>query len=179
MFKRVAFALLLALFPSPAFTQPAAVPGAFAPLGFLIGDWSGDGTADVGSGSGSDSFHLDLQGQALVRRSHAVYPAKDGKPPYTYDSLMIVYSDPAYQLLRADYFDNGGRIIHYTYAPSADALVVQFVSDAVPSAPRFRLTYRSRAGGTLLAVKFEMAAPGSESFSKTLAEGVLSRVAPK
>jgi hypothetical protein len=106
MFKSaaLALALVLACLPVASFAQTTAVPPAFAPLGFLIGEWSGDGTSDAGSGSGTDSFHLDVQNQILVRRSHASY-SKDGKPATTYDSLMIVYSDPAYPQLRADYFD--------------------------------------------------------------------------
>jgi hypothetical protein len=70
-------------------------------------------------------------------------------------------------------------VIHYSFVPSADAQVAQFVSDALPGAPRFRLTYRERAGGKLLAVKFEMAPPGSTAFSVTIADGVTSRVAAK
>jgi hypothetical protein len=175
----LAFGFLCVFAPASASAQSAAVASAFAPVAFLVGDWTGDGTSDAGSGSGTDSWKIEVQGQLLVRRSHAVYPPKDGKPGLTYDSVMYVYNDPAYPQLRADYVDGGGHVIHYTLAPSADAQLVQFVSDAIPAAPRFRLTYRLRSAGSQLSVRFEMAPPGSSAFSVTIADGLDSRVAPK
>jgi hypothetical protein len=175
----LALGFLCVFAPLSAGAQTAAVPAAFAPVAFLVGDWTGDGTSDAGSGSGTDSWKLEVQGQLLVRRSHAVYPPKDGKPGLTYESAMYVYSDPAYPQLRADYIDGGGHVIHYTLVPSPDAQLVQFVSDPIPSAPRFRLTYRLRSGGSQLAVKFEMAPPGSSTFSVPIADGIDSRVVAK
>jgi hypothetical protein len=59
----------LVLFCAPAQADVSAVPAAFGPVAFLIGDWTGNGVTDAGPGSGSDSFKLDLAGQVIVRRS--------------------------------------------------------------------------------------------------------------
>jgi hypothetical protein len=177
MLQRAFLVAFLALLPTLAAAQPASVPTPFRPVLFLIGDWSGDGSADVGKGTGADSFHFDVGNRVIVRRSHATYTSADGKVT-SYQSLMVIYNDAASSQLRADYYDDGGHVIHYTFVPSADSQVAQFLSDAVSGAPRFRLTYRSRAGGTLLAVKFELAPPGSDAFA-TLAEGVMSKTATK
>jgi hypothetical protein len=165
----------LAAFASSASAACAdPVPAAFAPVAALLGDWAGSGTSDAGPGTGKDSFTLDLQGHVVVRRSHAEYPGKDGKP-VVYDALMVVYQEPGSPTLRADYYDNG-HVIHYSLAPGSDPNVVRFVSDAKAGMPSFRLTYTVAADGKTLGVKFEVAPPGGGPFS-TVAEGTDRRVA--
>jgi len=166
---------------TPAFADvarpAAAVPATFSPLQFLLGNWSGAGTSDAGAGKGYDTFALDLDGFAVVRRSHAEYPGKDGKAPVTYDALMVVYKDPAAAQLRADYFDNG-HVIRYTLQSGTDARVARFVSDAAPGTPTFRLTYTGSDDGKSLDVTFEIAPPGSTTFS-VLAAGRDTRIPAK
>ena len=173
MFLKMAVAAFaIAALPLAAAAQ--TVPTAFAPLSFLLGEWSGAGTSDAGAGSGSDTFRFDLQGNVVVRRSHAEYPGKDGKPGIVYDALMVVYADPAHDGLRADYFDNG-HVIHYALVPGTDPLVARFVSDAPPGVPTFRLTYTGVRTGKTLSVKFEVKPPGATAYA-TIADGVENRV---
>jgi hypothetical protein len=89
---------------------------------------------------------------------------------------MIIFPDPAGAGLRADYFDSGGHTIHYQVVPGADAHVARFVSTAQPSVPRFRLTYTLAADNRTMHITFELAPPGSDAFSTTIAEGIDTRV---
>jgi hypothetical protein len=92
-----------------------------------------------------------------VRRNHASYPARDGKPASEHDDLMVVFVDDG--KLRAEYWDSEGHVIRYeVQAPAANRLV--FVSEARAGAPRFRLTYVSPAAGRL-ELTFEIAPPGA------------------
>jgi hypothetical protein len=163
-------ALAFATSSLPVAADPV-VPIAFAPVAFLLGDWSGDGTSDAGAGSGSDSFRLELGGHAIVRRAHAVYPAANGAPETTYDGLMIVYPDPSLPAgLGADSFDSGGHTIRYGLVAGTAPNVAQFLSLGTTSRPTFRLTYELHGAG-VLDVRFELAPPGSATF-QTVAHGV-------
>lgn len=177
MVSKSAFATAFALALLPAAAPAAPVPPVFAPVAFLLGDWTGSGTSDAGAGKGGDTFRLDLQDNVVVRRSHSEYPGKDGKPGVVYDALMVIYKEPAHAELRADYFDNG-HVIHYSLAAGSEPNVARFVSDAHPGEPVFRLTYGGAADGKTLEVKFEIEPPGAPAFS-TLADGVERRAPAK
>ena len=136
------------------------------PLLWLIGDWTGAGGGQPGQGSGDFSFHQDLQGQVLIRKSFSEYPATAGKPAYRHDDLMIIYS--AGKDFRAEYFDNEGHVIRYAIGASSDGSTVTFVSDEAASGPRFRLTYHKNGENTL-AGTFEIALPDKPNeFTKYL-----------
>ena len=124
---------------------------------FLLGDWVGEGTGQPGQGTGGFTFAPDLQGQVLIRKSHAEYPATDKRPAYTHNDLMVVYGEAGHT--RADYYDNEGHVIRYTVtlAPSGDSAT--FLSESSAQAPQFRLTYTKKAANELT-IKFEIAPPG-------------------
>jgi hypothetical protein len=128
----------------------------WAPLAFLIGDWVGEGGGGPGQGTGEFSFQQDLGGAILIRRNVSHYPATKDKPAYSHTDLMIVDST-----MRAIYFDDEGHTINYAIQPSEDGNSVRFVSDAVASEPRYRLTYR-KTGDDKLAIRFEIAPPAKE-----------------
>jgi hypothetical protein len=158
-----AFALLLLAAASLLAQQTKADPR-WAPLGFLIGEWVGEGGGSPGQGSGGFSFLPDGDTRTLIRKSRADYPATKGKPAYSHTDLTILYQEPGETKLRAIYFDNEDHTIHYSVEPSADGNSVQFVSDAVASQPRYRLTYINKGNGQV-AIRFEIAAPGKSEFS--------------
>jgi hypothetical protein len=132
--------------------KPANV---WAPIEFLLGDWVGEGGGGPGQGSGEFSFHKDLDAKVAVRKNFAEYPATKDRPALRHEDLMIVY--PSNGSLRAIYFDNDGYVINYAVQGTQDSVV--FLSDALPSAQRFRLTYE-RTSADAVSLKFEIAPPG-------------------
>jgi hypothetical protein len=162
-------ALLLAL---PALAR-AAAPDPWARLGFLLGEWVGTGAGDPGSGSGGSTFALELDGNILVRHSHADYPAAAGRATVAHRDLLIVYPGASDSLFRAVYFDNEGHVIQYhVLAPAAGGRATFDSGDTEPG-PRFRLAYRALAGDSL-GVEFFVAPPGGEL--KRYVGGALRRV---
>jgi len=154
-----------------AATQPCtpAQSSAFAPVAFLVGDWTGTGNAEGANGSGGDAFHYELACHVLVRHEHSSYVGASGAPASSYEGLMVIYPDAAASGgLRADSFDSGGHVIHYELVGGTQPNVAQFLSDGPTAQPTFRLTYTRHA--TDLEVTFEMAPPGSASFV-TIAHG--------
>jgi len=137
----------------------------WAPLEYLLGDWVGEGGGQPGQGTGEFSFHPDLQNRVLVRKNYAAYPPTKDRPGFRHDDLMVVYREPDSALPRALYFDSEGHVIHYSVTASSDQKTIEFVSDALPSSPRYRLTY-VKTGSDTLTLRFEIAPPGKpDSFS--------------
>src|SRR5262249_41667720 len=96
---------------------------------FLIGEWVGEGSGQPGKGSGSFTFAPDLQGNVLVRRNRAEYPAAGNRPASTHEDLMIIYRDRAGKQPQAIYFDNEGHVINYKLAFSEDKQTLTFLSE--------------------------------------------------
>lgn len=124
---------------------------------FLMGEWVGEGTGEPGEGTGGFTFALDLQEQILVRKNMALYPATTDRPAFRHDDLLIIYQQG--DATRATYFDNEGHVISYHVAFSENERGVIFVSESVPSEPRFRLTYE-KEGEAKVSIRFEIAPPG-------------------
>lgn len=125
---------------------------------YYLGEWTGEGGGQPGEGSGGFRFDLDLQGQILVRRNFAEYPAIAEKPAYRHDDLMIIYRD-SQNGFRATYWDNEGHIITYTAEFSQDKNILTFLGDTVPTTVRFRFTY-NKVNDHVMGIKFEIAPPG-------------------
>ncbi len=158
-------ASLLGVAGAPASAADTCTGARTSAFAFLVGDWSGGGTAEGAAGSGHDSFHYELGCQVLVRHAQSSY-AGGG----TYEGMLIVYPDArASGGFRADSFDSGGHVIHYVLAAGTAPNVAQFLSDGPTAQPTFRLTYTRHA--TDLEVTFEMAPPGSATFV-TVAHGI-------
>jgi hypothetical protein len=137
----------------------------WAPFAYLLGDWVGEGGGQSGQGTGEFSFHPDLQDRILVRKSYAAYPPTKDRPAFRHDDLMVVYRDSDSGPPRALYFDSEGHVIHYSVTASSDQKRIEFVSEALPASPRYRLTYVI-TGSDTLTLKFEIAPPGKpDSFS--------------
>jgi hypothetical protein len=129
------------------------------PLRFLEGTWNAKtvGGSAQARASGSYTFRSDLNGHVLARYSSA----SGCKGPADYDcnhsDLFYVYQDAPDQPLKAIYFDNEGRVIHYSVStPAADTVV--FLSDTNAGGPRFRLAYELK--NSVMEGKFQMLMPG-------------------
>jgi len=149
---------------------PAPKADLFAPVRFLAGDWVGEGDGKPGSASGAASFRFELEGKALARRSHADYPAANGRPAAHHEDLMTVFAEGGQ--LKALYVDNEGHVIRYLAAEVPGG--VAFTSEPAPG-PRFRLTYLRQAEASVT-VRFEIAPPSTPEAFKVYLEGVTRRM---
>ena len=77
------------------------------PFAFLLGNW----TAAPGAAgeTGAFSFTAEVQGQTIVRKNHADYPASAGKPASRHDDLMVMAVE--HGAVHAAYYDNEGHVI--------------------------------------------------------------------
>jgi hypothetical protein len=166
-------ALLLAL-AIPAAAQSPPLAPALAPIGFLIGNWTGDDgkVAETGGASrGTSVITREVGGAVLIRRDHTELMDAQGKPTGGFDQIMMIY--PEGGTLHADYSD-GQHIIHYTEAKIVPGRSVVFTSSSAPGAPRFRLGYEVK-GPEVVAIDFAMAPPSQDSF-QPIAVGHMHRV---
>ena len=164
--------LLIVGFAQPQ--GPAKAGRPWAPLSFLLGEWTGEGSGQPGQGAGGFSFLPDLEKNVLVRKNRADYPATKDRPAFSHTDLMIVYREPGAVKLRAIYFDSEGHVIHYTVDPSADGNAVQFLSDSSTSNPRYRLTY-TKTGADTVGIQFEIAVPAKPDFFTTYIQATARR----
>ena len=153
------------LLPVSIASSAQGTTSGWAPLEYLLGDWIGEGEGQPGQGTGEFSFHPDLQKHILVRKSYAAYPPTKDRPAYRHDDLTVIYKGSDSAPPRAIYFDNEGHVINYSISISPDQKTIEFVSDVLPSRPRFRLTY-VKTGSDTLTLRFDIAPPGKpDSFS--------------
>jgi len=173
MVKRaVALALSMALSQASLAQQPMPTVEA---LRFLIGKWAGEGTAEVGPGSGYFTFESSLKDRTLIRKNHAEYPATAGRPVVTHDDLLVVYADSAGGKLRGFYTDSEGNTINYVVTISADRKTILFMSDPRDPAPHYRLTYVVTQPDTMT-LSFEAGSASNPDDFKKFIEGVVRRV---
>ena len=134
---------------------------------FLIGTWEAGtqaGSAKAAS-TGTYSFHLELKGHVLARRSSNA----NCKAPADFDcehgDLLYIYRDASATPLKAIYFDNEGHTIHYEVSTTQPNTVV-FVSNEKDPGPQYRLSYELK--GARMSGKFEMKLPGQADFTSYL-----------
>jgi hypothetical protein len=166
------FSALVACFG--ATQSPAApAPDPWSDFRFLVGKWEGVGKGQPGTGGGTFSFELALDGNVMIRRSHSEYPADKDRPATIHDDLMVVYREGA--ATEAIYFDNEKHVIHYTVAVASSPRTITFTSPATPNAPRFRFIYKVIDNDTVNN-RFEMAPPGKPDAFALYIEGDAKRV---
>ena len=163
--------LLALLLVAPLWSQPAT-PKAdpYAAVQFLVGEWKGEGDGQPGQSSGAATFRFELEGNALVRRSHADYPAANGRPASHHEDLLTLFAEGGD--LKALYLDNENHVIRYRVAAVPEG--VAFTSEPAQG-PRFRLTYL-RKSESLVTVRFEIAPPAAPEAFKTYLEAATRKV---
>ena len=111
----------------------------------------------------------------MMRKNRADYPATKDRPAFSHEDLMVIYLEPGGAgTRRAIYFDNEGHVIEYAAEFSAERKTFTFLSGAVPSSPRYRLTY-TKEGTDRVSIKFEIAPPGKPDGFSTYVEAVAHR----
>ena len=155
-----AVALLLPVLLSTAAEPDAGPRDPLAAVGPLLGKWVAEPDPKQPGVTGWTTFERGLQDKVVVRKNHASYPARDGRPASEHDDLMVLF--PEGGKLKASYWDSEGHVIRYeVQSPAANRLV--FLSEAQTGAPRFRLTYVWPQPRTL-ELTFEIAPPGAAEF---------------
>ena len=144
---------------------------------FLVGEWIGQGGGAPGQGGGSLVFQFDLQQQVLLRKNHVEFPAVQGQPAFAHDDLTVIFPDPSGSIMQATYYDNEGHVIHYTVGMTDDGRMVTFVSEPMPSTPRFRTTY-IRGKDETMTIRFEIAPPDKPDDFIVYTEGTAARENP-
>jgi len=175
--KRI-LGLLIVVFLFASTTSAPRAQGSAAngwtSLQFLLGEWTGEGTGTEGAGGGGCSFTMDLKDNVIVRKNWARYPATKDRPALSHDDLMIIYRDSPATPLKAIFFDTEGHTIRYDVNVSADQNAIEFLSEVLPGAPRYRLTYWN--GGTRdVKLKFEIAPAAKPEAFATYITGELHR----
>jgi hypothetical protein len=170
MIAKRTFSVLALLALSAGTAAAAPEDDSWKPYRFLAGEWTGEGGGEPGKGSGRFSFAWDLNEKVLVRRNRAEYPAAQGRPATKHEDLMVIYRPDPDGPPKAIYFDSEGHVINYAVTFSDDMQTLTFLSDAVPAAPRFRLSYTKGADESMR-IKFEIAPPGKPDGFKTYLEG--------
>jgi hypothetical protein len=151
-----------------------AAPDPWAGWKFLIGEFNAGDSSGVPGQASSGGFTLapELNGNVLVRKNHAEYPATKDHPAFTHEDLMIVYREGG--ATKAIYYDSEGHVIHYVVNLSGDGRQIVFLSEAGGGGPQFRLTYRD-AGSGAVSVLFEMAPPDKPGQFSKYVEAVVRR----
>lgn len=161
MFSKALVLVLPVLLSTTADTPDAGAAGdPLASVAPLLGKWVAEPDPRQPGVTGWTTFDRALGDRVAVRRNHASYPSRDGKPASEHDDLMVVFVEDG--KLRAEYWDSEGHVIRYeVQAPAASRLV--FLSEARAGAPRFRLTY-VWPEPRKLDLTFEIAPPGGAEF---------------
>ncbi len=161
--------------PQPPASQSSATPGARAlheMTDYLLGEWVGEASGEPGQGAGSATFEASLDGNVVIRRSRTDFPATGSNPAIHHVDLLVIYAEGG--LVKADYFDNEGHVIHYEVAFAQESATLTFTSPIVEGQPRQRLTYRP-LGKDRVEVSFDLAPPGQPTAFKTHVKGVSRR----
>jgi hypothetical protein len=154
-----AVVLLFLVLVLTAFASASTQDSSFDSVAFLLGEWK---PATAAKAPTADTvFHSALDGQIIVRESRRFVKRGDG--PASQRDLLVIYKDSDDgQQLRAVYFDEDGRTIHYTVATTG-VNEVTFVSEGISGKPRYRLSYKLDSNETLRA-KLDVAAPYESRF---------------
>jgi hypothetical protein len=120
----------------------------------LIGDWTGEGIAVPGEGTGTFSFTFDLNEKILIRKSNYDYLGE--KMYTTFSDMMIIYlvdGTPS----KAIFFNQDGFSRNYLISYSDKSITL--ISEKIPQTPIFKLTY-TFIDDITVTLKYEIARDG-------------------
>lgn len=169
---RLMLATVVACMASPVLLAAQAADP-WSDLRFLLGKWEGVGKGAPGTGGGTFTFELALDGSVLVRRGHSEYPATRDRPAAVHDDLMLTYREGIGT--QAIYFDNEKHVIRYTVTLSSSPRTISFTSPVAPNAPRYRFVYRVIDNDTVNN-RFEIAPPDKPEAFALYIDGDARRV---
>ncbi|OGU58214.1 MAG: hypothetical protein A2V66_01515 [Ignavibacteria bacterium RBG_13_36_8] len=132
--------IIIILFTSLVWSQQSGKTTKWEQVKFLVGEWTGEGGGQPGVAAGGSSFTSDLDDHIIVRKNFAEYPAKNGRPAFRHEDLMIIYSNPD-GTVKAVYFDNENHVINYDVDIPDDGSSIVFLSESAEGMPLFRMTY--------------------------------------
>jgi hypothetical protein len=161
-------AALLALNLAPNDQALSAQADPWKAISFLEGSWVANvqGGSAGAQGSGTYTFKHELKDHVLVRSSDGPTACKG---PATFDcdhsDVLFVYREAEGQPLKAIYFDNEGRVIHYAVSTQNSTTAV-FLSEASQSGPQFRLVYQLK--DAVMSGKFQIRMPGQQDWKSYL-----------
>jgi len=150
-------------------TEPKSDP--WSSWRFLVGEWIS--SPDPSGSTGGVTFSMDLNEKILLCRNHAEYPASEKSPAINYQNLGVIYHEGD-KPVQASFFDNEGHVIRYVAQFNKAEDTLALTSDAVASAPRFRLSY-IKLGGDSLKVNFDIAPPGQPDTFMPYRTGVIRK----
>ncbi len=140
---------------------------------YLIGEWVGEHSGQTGQGEGKFSFHPELDGNILVRKSHTVFPAASNSAEIVHDDLLIIYKGSGDGSQEAIYFDNEGHTIKYKVSFTDKSIVL--TSDIIANSPGFRFSYTAIDKDTVNA-SFEISSPQAPGEFKMYLSGKAYKV---
>lgn len=152
--------VVIAMAATTAIAQPATLKAPLVGVGFLVGDWKGDGKVANTGGNSTGTSHMTVaaDGWMLLRQDHTQTFDASGKTTEGFSQTILVY--PEAGTLHADYGDGEGHVIPYASAAVTPGRSVVFTAPPSATGPDFQLSYALTRPDDL-AVDFGMLLPGS------------------
>lgn len=156
--------LVLAVAASPAPAEERTGP--WEPLGFLVGEWTGEESAVFGDGNGTRTYRMILGDRFLHSDNHSSFPPQERLPEGDEHRDWTIWSfDEGHDTYVVHQFNSEGFINRLVLDPDSEVPKrMVFVSESSQGAPeglRVRLTLE-RVGDAEMAETFEMARPGKD-----------------
>jgi hypothetical protein len=145
--------------------QSAAPADTLAPLGRLVGRWTGTSEGQPGKGQVERQYERVLGSRFMQVRNRSTYPPQEKNPKgETHEDIGFFSFDRTRKRVVFRQFHVEGFVNQYVLDPSSTADRVVFVSESIENIPqgfRARATYVFTASDQVDEI-FEMAEPGKD-----------------
>ncbi len=160
MLTAVAFFLLLQASPAQP-SAPAADP--WAPVRFLIGNWTGESEGEPGKGTATRTYQFVLKDRFIHERNVSTYPPQPkNEKGEVHEHWSFLSDDRARRTLVLRQFHPEGFVNQFVLKPGEGQGVLVFESEALENVPagwKARETYRVVSPDEFVET-FEIAADG-------------------